>query len=169
MFAFALWDKQTGELTLARDRIGIKPLFYGWFGSAFWFGSELKALRALKQFQPELNLESLGAFFKYGYIPAPHTIFKGISKLPAAHFIALKAAAEKTAPECYWPLIRTFAQGGTHSFKGTEADAVEQLNEMLRKSVRDQMVSDVPLGAFLSGGIDSSTVVAMMQAEVPMM
>lgn len=165
MFAFALWDKQTGELTLARDRIGIKPLFYGWFGSAFWFGSELKALRALKQFQPELNLESLGAFFKYGYIPAPHTIFKGISKLPAAHFIVLKAAAEKTAPECYWPLIRTFAQGGTHSFKGTEADAVEQLNEMLRKSVCDQMVSDVPLGAFLSGGIDSSTVVAMMQAQ----
>ncbi len=165
MFAIALWDKRTGELTLARDRLGIKPFFYGWFSGTFWFGSELKALRALKQFQPEVNLESLGSFFKYGYIPAPQTAFKGIFKLPAAHFLVLKSASEKAAPECYWPLIRTFAQGGTHSFKGSEADAVAQLDEMLRKSVRGQMIADVPLGAFLSGGIDSSTVVAMMQAQ----
>lgn len=165
MFAIALWDKQTGELVLARDRLGIKPLYYGWIGGGFWFGSELKALRALKQFQPELNLESLGSFFKYGYIPAPHSIFKGIFKLPAAHFLRLKSASEKANPECYWPLVRDFGQDGSHTFKGSEADAQENLHQLLRKSVRDQMISDVPLGAFLSGGIDSSTVVALMQAQ----
>jgi len=165
MFAFALWDKQTGELVLARDRIGIKPLYYGWVAGAFWFGSELKALRALQQFQPELNRESLGFFFKYGYVPAPHSIFQGIFKLPAAHSLALRSASEKISPQCYWPLVRDFGRNGAHSFRGTAADAREQLDQMLRKSVRDQMISDVPLGAFLSGGIDSSTVVALMQAQ----
>lgn len=165
MFAFALWDKQTGELVLARDRLGIKPLYYGWFGGTFWFGSELKALRALKQFQPELNLESLGHFFKYGYVPAPHSVFKGILKLPAAHLLVLKSASEKVSPECYWSLIRDFTRKGVHTFTGSPAEAQEQLDQMLRKSVHDQMISDVPLGAFLSGGIDSSTVVALMQAQ----
>lgn len=165
MFAIALWDKRTGELVLARDRLGIKPLYYGWIAGGFWFGSELKSLRALKQFQPELNLESLGGFFKYGYIPAPHSIFKGIFKLPAAHFFTLKSASEKANPECYWPLVRDFSQNGFHTFKGSEADAQENLHQLLRKSVRGQMISDVPLGAFLSGGIDSSTVVALMQAQ----
>lgn len=165
MFAFALWDKQTGELALVRDRLGIKPLFYGWIGGVFWFGSELKALRALKEFQPELNSESLGLFFKYGYIPAPGSIYKGIFKLPSAHFLVLKSASEKVAPECYWPLVLRFAQDGSHSFKGTETDAQEQLDDLLRKSVRGQMISDVPLGAFLSGGIDSSAVVAAMQSQ----
>ncbi|HWD90892.1 MAG TPA: asparagine synthase (glutamine-hydrolyzing) [Verrucomicrobiae bacterium] len=165
MFAFALWDRQTGELVLARDRIGIKPLFYGWFGGAFWFGSELKALRALKEFKPELNVESIGQFLKYGYIPAPHSVFKGIFKLPAAHLLTMKSASEKASPECYWSVVRDWGQKGAHAFKGTAAEAQEQLDQMLRKSVRGQMISDVPLGAFLSGGVDSSTVVAMMQAE----
>jgi asparagine synthase (glutamine-hydrolysing) len=165
MFAFALWDKHTGELALVRDRLGIKPLFYGWFGGTFWFGSELKALRALKDFKPDLNVESLGQFLKYGYIPAPHSVFKGIYKLPAAHLLTMKSASEKVSPECYWSVVRDWGQKGTHAFKGTAMEAQEQLDQMLRKSVRGQMMSDVPLGAFLSGGIDSSTVVAMMQAE----
>ena len=165
MFAFALWDKQTGELVLARDRIGIKPLFYGWFGGTFWFGSELKALRALKDFKPELNVESLGYFLKYGYIPAPHSVFKGIFKLPAAHLLTMKSASEKVSAECYWPLVRDFGRNGSHVFQGSYEEAQEQLDQMLRKSVRGQMISDVPLGAFLSGGIDSSVVVAMMQAQ----
>jgi len=165
MFAFAVYDRQTGELTLARDRVGIKPLFYGWFGGTFWFGSELKALRALKEFKHELNLDSIGQFLKYGYIPAPHSVFKGIYKLPAAHMLAMKSASEKVSPECYWPLVRDFGRSGAHAFKGTYEDAQEQLDQLLRKSVRNQMIADVPLGAFLSGGIDSSTVVAMMQAQ----
>ena len=165
MFAFAIYDKQNGELTLARDRVGIKPLFYGWFGGTFWFGSELKALRALKEFKHELNLDSIGQFLKYGYIPAPHSVFKGIYKLPAAHMLTMKSASEKVSPECYWPLVRDFGRSGAHAFKGTYEEAQEQLDQMLRKSVRNQMIADVPLGAFLSGGIDSSTVVAMMQAQ----
>ena len=165
MFAFAVYDKQTGELTLARDRVGIKPLFYGWFGGTFWFGSELKALRALKEFKHELNIDSIGHFLKYGYIPAPHSVFKGIYKLPAAYLLTMKSASEKASPECYWSLVRDFGRNGAHAFKGTYEEAQEQLDQMLRKSVRDQMISDVPLGAFLSGGIDSSTVVAMMQAQ----
>jgi len=165
MCAFAVYDKQTGELTLARDRIGIKPLFYGWLGGTFWFGSELKALRALKEFQPEMNVESIGQFLKYGYIPAPHSVFKGVYKLPAAYMLTMKSAAEKASPECYWSLVRDFGRNGAESFKGSYEEAQEQLDRMLRKSVRDQMISDVPLGAFLSGGIDSSTVVAMMQAQ----
>ena len=165
MFAIAVYDKQTGELTLARDRVGIKPLFYGWFGGTFWFGSELKALRALKEFKHELNLDSIGQFLKYGYIPAPHSVFKGIYKLPAAHMLTMKSASEKASSECYWPLVRDFGRSGAHAFKGTYEEAQEQLDQMLRKSVRNQMIADVPLGAFLSGGIDSSTVVAMMQAQ----
>ena len=165
MFAFAVYDKETGELTLARDRIGIKPLFYGWFGGTFWFGSELKALRALKEFKPELNIDSIGQFLKYGYIPAPHSAFKGIYKLPAANLLTMKSASEKVSPECYWCLVRDFGRDGAHTFKGSYEEAQEQLDQMLRKSVRNQMVADVPLGAFLSGGIDSSTVVAMMQAQ----
>jgi asparagine synthase (glutamine-hydrolysing) len=165
MFAFAVYDKQTGELVLARDRVGIKPLFYGWFGGTFWFGSELKALRAIKDFQPELNIDSIGQFLKYGYIPAPHTVFKGINKLPAAYMLTMKSASEKASPECYWPLVRDFGRNGAHTFTGSYEEAQEQLDHLLRKSVRDQMISDVPLGAFLSGGIDSSTVVAMMQAQ----
>ncbi len=155
----------TKELVLARDRLGIKPLYYGWLSNVFWFGSELKALRCLRPFEQRLNIEALGLFFRYGYIPAPHSIFKGIFKLPPAHFVLLKSASDQSVPECYWPLVRDFSRGGTPVFAGTRAEARDELDRLLRQSIRGQMVSDVPLGAFLSGGIDSSTVVALMQAQ----
>ena len=160
MFAFALWDKQTKELALARDHLGIKPLYYGWVSNSFWFASELKAFRSLPGNAPKIDIESLGLFFKYGYIPAPHSIFQGVFKLPAAHCLVLKSVSEEPTPECYWPLVRDFGKGEPPAFTGTQVDAREELDRLLRKSVRGQMVSDVPLGAFLSGGIDSSTVVA---------
>ncbi len=165
MFAFALWDKQIKELVLARDRVGIKPLYYGWSSGLFLFGSELKSFRAVTQFQAQLNLHSLGLFFQYGYIPAPHSIYQQVFKLPAAHYVLLKSASDASAPECYWPLVRDFGKCEREVFTGTMSDAREQLDSVLRKSVRGQMVADVPLGAFLSGGIDSSTVVALMQAQ----
>jgi asparagine synthase (glutamine-hydrolysing) len=165
MFAFAIWDKQKQELVLARDRLGIKPLYYGWAGSAFWFGSELKALRALRSVETHLDLQSLGLFFRYGYIPAPHSIWAGIHKLPAAHFVVRCGVHERPKPQCYWPIASQFAHGEIPAFDGDEEEAEAELSRLLRRSVGAQMVSDVPLGAFLSGGIDSSTVVALMQDQ----
>jgi asparagine synthase (glutamine-hydrolysing) len=165
MFAFGLWDKQSGELVLARDRIGIKPLYYGGSADLFWFGSELNALHAMKGFSPGLDLESLGLFFKYGYIPAPRSIYQGVFKLPAAHLLVISSASAKPQPECYWPLVRDFSHGDVPQFRGSQEEACESFEHLLLKSVRGQMISDVPLGAFLSGGIDSSTVVALMQAQ----
>ncbi len=167
LFAFALWDRQKKELVLARDRLGIKPLYYGWAGDALWFGSELKALRALSHSELKLDMNSLGLFFRYGYMPAPHSIFAGIFKLPAAHSIALCSVGEHPDPRCYWPLVSEFARGEQAPFSGNEAEAEEELTRLLKKAVGGQMMSDVPLGAFLSGGIDSSTVVALMQEQSP--
>lgn len=165
MFAFALWDTLTGQLVLARDRIGIKPLYYGWSGGTFFFASELKAFRAVPPFHAEVDLDSLGDFFQYGYIPEPHTIYRGVFKLPTAHYLVLSRPSDAPEPKCYWSVARSFAEVGRVTFQGTLADAREELDARLRKAVRSQMVSDVPLGAFLSGGIDSSTVVALMQAQ----
>lgn len=165
MYAFALWDEHRRELVLARDRIGIKPLYYGWASGLFWFGSELKALRAVDGIHPQVDVESLGLFFKYGYIPAPRSIFQGFRKLPSACFLVVRSATQQSEPECYWPLVRDFGMEERVGFEGGPEEAVEQLEVLLRLSVRRQMVSDVPLGAFLSGGIDSSTVVALMQAQ----
>ncbi|MCF7762196.1 MAG: asparagine synthase (glutamine-hydrolyzing) [Verrucomicrobia bacterium] len=165
MFAFALWDEQLRELVLARDRIGIKPLYYGWAQGLFWFGSELKALRVLDGVQPRVDVESLGLFFKYGYVPAPHSIFLGFRKLPSACYVVVRSASRESEPECYWPLVRNFGMHERDDFGGGRLEAVEELDALLRRSVRRQMISDVPLGAFLSGGIDSSTVVALMQAQ----
>ncbi len=165
MFAFAIWDRQKQQLVLARDRLGIKPLYYGWIGSAFWFGSELKALRALQSVQPELDLQSLGLFFQHGYIPAPYSIFAGIRKLQASHTITLRSPSDRPKPQCYWPVLCQFARSEHRVFTGNEKSAQEELDRLLRRAVSAQMVSDVPLGAFLSGGIDSSTVVALMQDQ----
>ena len=165
MFAFALWDRQSGKLMLARDRLGIKPLYYGWSSDILWFGSELTALRSFAPFSRQLNLEGLGLFFKYGYVPAPHSIFQNVFKLPAAHCLVLESATQRGAPECYWNRIHSFSKGEQPAFDGNEQDATAELHRLLRNSVRGQMISDVPLGAFLSGGIDSSTVVALMQAQ----
>lgn len=164
MFAFALWDASERSLFLARDPTGIKPLYYGWAGDTFLFASELKALRAWPHFNAEVNRNSLGLFLKYGYIPAPHSIYRNIFKLPPGHFLALDRPDRRTVASVYWSAWD--AMQPDRSWEGTNvSDKVTELDALLRDAMRKQMVADVPVGAFLSGGVDSSTVVALMQQQ----
>ena len=169
MFAFALWDRQTRQLFLARDRLGEKPLYWGWQNGVLLFGSELKALRRHPAFQAEVNRQALAAFMRHGYIGSPHSIYQGVHKLPPGHWLALDLAdparARAAQPIAYWTVAETVASGLRHPLEGTPSDAVNALEQQLSLSVRSQMLSDVPLGAFLSGGIDSSAIVALMQAH----
>ncbi len=178
MFAFVLWDRRARCLLLARDRMGEKPLYYGRQGNTFLFGSELKALRAHPSFKNDINRDALTLFLRYSYIPAPYSIFTGIHKLPAATFLKLDCASPSLAlpqPEPYWSLRET-AQSGvaqvsslhgsqTGSLRYDASETIAQFDELLREAVKLRMEADVPLGAFLSGGIDSSTIVALMQAQ----
>lgn len=173
MFAFALWDRQERQLHLVRDRMGEKPLYYGWIDGAFLFGSELKALRAHPRWCGEVNRDALGLFMQFNCIPAPHTIYRGIYKLPPGCLLALRRddlrqgeqPSDSLPATPYWSVKTAAEQGAAHPFCGTESEAVQRLDDLLRESVGQQMLADVPLGAFLSGGIDSSTVVSLMQAE----
>lgn len=163
MYAFALWDERERTLFLARDPLGIKPLYYGWFNGDFIFGSELKALRAVPGFVPELNTASLGLFFKYNYIPAPHSVYQNVLKLPPGHCLRLPSASSRPTPTQFWT-AQTFI-GAERRGYADPTDAIDDLDGLLRDGVSRQMISDVPLGAFLSGGIDSSLVVALMQHQ----
>jgi asparagine synthase (glutamine-hydrolysing) len=169
MFAFALWDRRKRQLHLARDRAGEKPLYYGWTDGVFVFGSELKALRAHPRWRGGINRGALALFVRYGYIPAPHCIYESICKLPPGGVLTLTEAhvhARQTPePVRYWSAQSIAEAGAANPFNGTEAEAGKRLRELLLQSVDRQMVADVPLGAFLSGGIDSSLVVALMQAQ----
>ncbi|MBI4633164.1 MAG: asparagine synthase (glutamine-hydrolyzing) [Deltaproteobacteria bacterium] len=174
MFAFALWDREKRELTLARDRLGEKPLYYGWRGSTFLFGSELKALRACPVTaatgrQPwEIDRDALCLYVRYNYVPAPYSIYKGIWKLLPGSFVTIPLETVPGGiPEIrkYWDVLEIAKQGTHHLFTGSDADAVNELDTLLRKAVNEQMEADVPLGAFLSGGVDSSAIVALMQAQ----
>jgi asparagine synthase (glutamine-hydrolysing) len=167
MFAFAVWDRQSKTLTLARDRLGIKPLYYGWQNGCFLFGSELKALRAHPAFRGEVDREAVARFLRHNYVPAPWTIYRGIYKLPAGSLLRLSSqtASEPVAPRIWWDLKEVADEGAQHPFRGTPHEAVDELDRRLREAVRMEMEADVPLGVFLSGGIDSSTAVALMQAE----
>ncbi|MBZ5647587.1 MAG: asparagine synthase (glutamine-hydrolyzing) [Acidobacteriia bacterium] len=166
MFAMAVWDRAERQLYLARDRFGEKPLYYGWMGSTLLFGSELKALRAHPAFAGRLDRGALALYVRHNCIPAPYSIYEGVRKLPPASCMRVDAAGDATARTyAYWNLREVAERGSVDSFRGTMDDAVEQLDVLLRAAVRLRMVSDVPLGAFLSGGIDSSTVVALMQAQ----
>jgi asparagine synthase (glutamine-hydrolysing) len=169
MFAFALWDRHTRTLHLVRDRLGIKPLYYGLAGRTFLFGSELKALRAHPDFRPEVNRDALALQLRYGYIPQPYSIFKGIYKLTPGCILTVAAAnlPFQNLPQGtpYWSAEEVHEKAIQTPFKGPERDAVGQLDTLLREAVLMRMVADVPLGAFLSGGVDSSTVVALMQAQ----
>ena len=170
MFAFALWDRSQDLLYLVRDRMGEKPLYYGWQGTSFLFGSELKALRAHPAFRAELNRDSLAAYLRLSYVPAPHSIYRGISTLPPGTVLALpcgKGASPGVTPEPlpYWSVLEAAGAGSRDPFGGSESDGVQRLDTLLRGAIARQMVADVPLGAFLSGGVDSSTVVALMQAQ----
>lgn len=169
MFALALYDRERRTLHLARDRMGQKPLYYGWAGARFAFASELKAIRALPGFAPEIDRSAVAAYLRHGYVPAPHCIYRGLFKLPPGTILSLPlsdlAAGRLADPWPYWSLERAAMEGHARPLALSESEAEEALDALLRDAVRHCMVSDVPLGAFLSGGIDSSSVVALMQAQ----
>ena len=166
MFAMALWDRRERTLTLARDRMGEKPLYYGWAGPVFLFGSELKALRAHPRCSPEIDRDALSLFLRYKYVPAPRSIYRDIVKLPAGTSVTIDPArrGERPAPRAYWS-VREAAEAGLGAPLADGRDATDELETLLRDAVGMRMYADVPLGAFLSGGVDSSTVVALMQAQ----
>ncbi len=166
MFALALWDKEQESLTLVRDRVGEKPLYYGWCDNTFLFGSELKALRAHPEFDAPIDPDALGLFIKYSWVPSPFCIYKDIRKLPPGHLVTItsKSILENTNPRAYWS-ARTVAENGEHHpFTGSLDDATDELEKLLQKTVSCRMIADVSLGALLSGGFDSTMVVSMMQS-----
>lgn len=171
MFAIALWDRETRTLTLARDRLGEKPLYYGWVNGALVFGSELKALRAYPGFDNPIERRALTLFMRHNYVPAPWSIYQRIFKQPPGSFTRFCAdsLAEGVGRpgnfQSYWSLCEAAEQGLRAPFSGSEEEARAELEHLLHQSIAGQRVADVPLGAFLSGGIDSSTVVALMQAQ----
>jgi asparagine synthase (glutamine-hydrolysing) len=168
MFGLALWDRREHRLQLARDRFGEKPLYYGWVGTAFLFGSELKALRAHPDFAAEIDRDALALYFRHNCVPAPYSIYRTIAKLPPASLVTLdETCPPGTAPtpEAYWSLADTAEKGAADRSHASEQGAVDELEGVLRDAVGLRMHADVALGAFLSGGIDSSLVVALMQAQ----
>ena len=164
MFALAVWDREQRVLNLARDRFGEKPLYFARHGTSWLFASELKALRAFPGFAPEIDRDALALFLRHNCIPAPYSIFRGVRKLMPGSLLTVTADAEPRET-IYWSARSTAESAQQDPFQGTEDDAREQLDVLLRRSIKMRMMADVPLGAFLSGGIDSSTVVAAMQAQ----
>ena len=165
MFAFAVWDRRDRLLWLARDRIGEKPLYYGVQDGTFFFASELKAIRAHPDFRPTINRDALASFLRFSYVPAPYSIYEGIKKLLPGHMLCLKSPLGESDSQPYWSLEEVMNASKRTPFSGSEDEAVDELEVRLKKTVKSRMVSDVPLGAFLSGGIDSSTIVALMQYQ----
>lgn len=165
MFAFALWDRQERTLYLSRDRAGEKPLYYGWAGHTLLFGSELKAFHQHPDFRGEIDRGALTVYLRHNYIPAPHSIYKGIYKLPAGTLLTIRGFGSDACPKPFWSAKRAAEDGLSNPFVGSDAEAVDQLDTLLNDAVSMRMEADVPLGAFLSGGIDSSLVVAIMQAN----
>lgn len=164
MFSIALWDSKVKRLYLARDRFGEKPLYYGWQGETFLFGSELKPLTLHPAFEKKLNKGAIGLLLKHGYIPTPYSIWENIYKLPAAHYLILTEDSSRT-PEsiCYWSFKNIVEETSSNKLEINDTHAVNNLEVLLTQSIKRQMVSDVPLGALLSGGVDSSLVAALMQ------
>ena len=163
MFAFACWDRKNQTLSLARDRIGEKPLYYGTCKGSFIFGSELKALVAHPDWRGEIDRNALTLYMRHNYIPSPYSIYKGIAKLPPAHYVEISAAnITVSKPICYW-VFKDITQVKRRS--DNPKLLIDELDERLSKTVAMRMESDMPLGAFLSGGIDSSTIVSLMQAQ----
>jgi asparagine synthase (glutamine-hydrolysing) len=168
MFAFALWDRRDRVLTLARDPLGEKPLYYGWSGNHFLFGSELKALMAHPAWDGVIDRGALALFLRLDYVPGPHSIFRGVFKLQPGHMLQLDAGRARRgwlpAPRAYWSAATVARAAAAAPFRGTEAEAEARLDALLRDAVALRLEADVPLGTFLSGGIDSSCVTAVMQA-----
>ena len=170
MFAMALWDREQRNLTLARDRLGEKPLYFGWQGhgdsAVFLFGSELKALRAHPGFRAPIDRNALTLFLRHNYIPGPHSIHEGIQKLPPGCMATVSLNQREPRITCYWSAIDAALNGATQQrLNLSPQEATDQLEVLLKSAVAQQMVADVPLGAFLSGGVDSSTIVALMQTQ----
>ncbi len=165
MFAIALYDRQERELWLLRDRVGEKPLYYGFVGSSFVFASEIGCIAALPDFSCPVNKDVLDLYMIHGYIPAPHTIYEGIFKLEPGKLLRAKAPYREFAQESWWSMAQVAAKGQADPFEGSLTEASLELERLLKEAVREQMVADVELGAFLSAGIDSSTVVSLMQAQ----
>ena len=165
MFAFALWDRRDRHLWLARDRIGEKPLYYGVQNGILFFASELKAIRAHPDFIPEIDRDALVSYLRFSYVPAPHSIYKSIKKLLPGHLLCIKSPTSEDASQTYWFLEDAYQSGIREPFHGSDDEAADELESKLKQTVKSRMISDVPLGAFLSGGIDSSTIVALMQSQ----
>ena len=163
MFAFALWDRFARTLTLARDRLGEKPLYYGWSNGALLFGSELEALTAYPGFDNAIDREAIAAFLRFSYVPEPATIFRRVRKLPPGHLVLLMSASDEPAPQAYWWLETVALEGSDKRLEDDYSVLCDQVESCLKEVVASQMLSDVPLGCFLSGGIDSSLVAALMQ------
>ncbi|MBS0373477.1 MAG: asparagine synthase (glutamine-hydrolyzing) [Proteobacteria bacterium] len=165
MFAIALWDRRQRELTLARDRVGEKPLYYSEQRSHFFFASELKALRAHPQFRAEVDQGALSLYLRHMYVPDPLTIYRGVRKLEPGHLIRIRGARASGAPVAYWDAVLVRRRAMEVPFRGSAEEAVSATESLLRSAVSGQMLADVPLGAFLSGGVDSSTIVSLMQEQ----
>lgn len=165
MFAFALYDLTTQKLIIARDRMGEKPLYYGWQNHTFLFGSELKALRAHPDFAHQIDRDALVLYFRHNYIPAPHSVYQGIYKLKPGSIVDIDLVTGAEQHMLYWDLDRITQTGLDEPLTADANTVVSQLDTLLQDAVAQQMVADVPLGAFLSGGVDSSTIVALMQSQ----
>lgn len=169
MFSFVLWDRSEHVLTLVRDRMGEKPLYYGIQNGALLFASELKALKSNPFFKPDISRNAIVNLLQFGSIDAPHSIYKGICKLLPGTFLQIQISDisknSLSNPQSYWSLEEVIQHGQKNLFTGSVTDATNQLDNLLRQSLSGQMIADVNLGAFLSGGIDSSTIVALMQAQ----
>ncbi|HUZ77929.1 MAG TPA: asparagine synthase (glutamine-hydrolyzing) [Chloroflexota bacterium] len=163
-FAFGLWDREQRTLHLVRDRLGIKPLYYAASGNSCFFASELKALRAAPGFPATIDPAAVAEFLRYGYVPTPRSVYAAARKLPPGHLLAIDAAGAMTLTR-YWDVERLSGEGQAHPEELRDTEVVDALDSLLRDAVGRRMVADVPLGAFLSGGIDSSLVVAQMQAQ----
>ena len=165
MFAFALWDRGENQLFLCRDRLGIKPLYYGKVNSTFVFASELKAIAQTPGFDPEIDRDVLALYMRHSYVPTPHCIYQGLHKLEPGCILRLSSAVEIPKIQRFWSAREVAIEGSRKASRWSETEAIQQLQEKLSEAVGLRMIADVPIGAFLSGGIDSSTVVALMQAQ----
>lgn len=165
MFAIAAWDCKERALWLARDRAGEKPLYYGWQGGTFLFGSELKALRAHPAFNASVDRGALSMLLRQSYVPGPYSIYSGIHKLPPGTLMRIEAGDAEARPVRWWSLFDVAESGGRDPFFGNDYEAIDSLEHILGEAVRGQMVADVPLGALLSGGVDSSLIASLMQAN----
>lgn len=164
MFAFACWDADARCLFLVRDPVGIKPLYYGRVGAAFLFSSTLAAFRQHPDFKGAVSREALAAYFRYSYVPAPRSIFADVFKLPAGYVLSVNDSGAQRL-DCYWDALAAARRGLEEPFDGSDTEIVDAFDSLLRDSIHGCLISDVPLGAFLSGGIDSSLVAALMQSE----